>query len=201
MIAWSIDAALKSGCFDRVIVSTDDNEIAQVALSYGAEVPFIRPIWLAGDDLGNNPVIKHAVSSIIDDVCNLGFVCCIYATAPFVTPDDLKRGLETLVSTGSDFSFAVTSYAFPIQRTIRINSENIIEMVNPEHFHTRSQDLDEVWHDAGQFYWGKAEAWLNEGLSFGAKSSPLILPRYQVQDIDTYEDWRRAELLFKALYS
>ena len=201
MIAWSIEAALKSDCFDKVVVSTDDPEIAEVALKFGAEVPFIRPSSLSDDFTSTTPVIKHAVEALSAALNETSLVCCLYATAPFVTPEDLKRGLGKLVTSGSDFAFSVTSYAFPIQRAIRINSEDRIEMVNPEHFNTRSQDLAEAWHDAGQFYWGTTAAWLGERVIFGLGSSPVILPRHRVQDIDTPEDWLRGELLFKALQS
>ncbi|MGV8934441.1 MAG: pseudaminic acid cytidylyltransferase [Gallionellaceae bacterium] len=198
MIAWSIEAALQSACFDQVIVSTDDDEIAEVARQYGAQVPFIRPAELSDDHTGTIPVIRHAIEWFQAQGQAPAQVCCLYATAPFVSVDDLRRGLAVLTDTGSDYAFAVTSYAFPIQRAIRITPANRAEMFNPEHFNTRSQDLEEAFHDAGQFYWGTAAAWLQERRIFAVNSVPLILPRHRVQDIDTPEDWTRAEWLFKS---
>lgn len=199
MIAWSIEAALRSGCFERVIVSTDDMEIAEIALQYGAEVPFMRPAELADDLTGTIPVVRHAVEWCSAQRQDLEQVCCLYATAPFVCAEDIQRGLTVLNETGCDYAFSVTSYAFPIQRAIRFVGENRIEMINPEHFNTRSQDLEEACHDAGQFYWGRTNAWLDGKVIFGPDSTPVILPRYRVQDIDTPEDWLRAELMFKVM--
>ena len=199
MIARSIEAALESGCFDRVIVSTDDMEIAEVAHQCGAEVPFMRPSELSDDYTGTVPVVRHAVEWLIANGEAPELVCCIYATAPFVTGEDIRRGLESLTDSGCDYAFSVTSYAFPIQRAIRITSTGRVDMFHPEHFGTRSQDLEEAYHDAGQFYWGRADAWLRGRVIFGPDSSPVLLPRYRVQDIDTPEDWDRAEWLFKAM--
>lgn len=199
MIARSIRAALESGCFDHVVVSTDDAEIAGIARDYGAETPFMRPPELANDHAGTMPVIAHAISWHEERGQRPDFVCCLYATAPFVRADDLRRGLAVLEDTGADFAFSVTSFAFPIQRAIRMTPSGRVEMFQPEHFQTRSQDLEEAWHDAGQFYWGRAEAWLADKPLLGPGSAPVILPRHRVQDIDTQEDWERAELMFEAL--
>lgn len=199
MIAWSIEAALQSGCFDQVIVSTDDDEIAEVARSYGASVPFMRPAELSDDYTGTIPVIRHAIEWANTHGDSVEHACCLYATAPFVSPDDIRRGFDTLNGTDCNYAFSVTSYAFPIQRAIRLDTEGRVEMFNPEHFNTRSQDLEEAFHDAGQFYWGKANAWLQSTVIFGHGSLPVVLPRHRVQDIDTQEDWVRAEWLFKAM--
>ena len=199
MIAWSIDAARKSGCFDQIIVSTDDAEIAEISREYGAEVPFMRPAELSDDHTATIPVIAHALRWMEQNEVPAEIACCIYATAPFIQPTDLQRGLEVLTQSGGDYAFSVTSYAFPIQRAIRITSENRVEMFNPEYFETRSQDLEAAFHDAGQFYWGRASAWLDEKPIFSPDAAPVILPRSRVQDIDTFEDWERAEWLFKAM--
>lgn len=199
MIAWSIEAALQSACFDRVIVSTDDAEIAEVARQHGAEVPFMRPAELSDDHTGTIPVIRHAIEWFNQQGQSVEQACCLYATAPFVSVEDLRRGLEILQGNSCDYAFSVTSYAFPIQRAIRINGNGRVEMFSPEHFNTRSQDLEEAFHDAGQFYWGRAGAWLQGKLIFSPDSLPVLLPRHRVQDIDTTEDWERAEWLFKAM--
>lgn len=198
IIAWSIEAALRSGCFDQVVVSTDDGEIAEVSKRYGASVPFMRPPELADDHTGTGAVVAHAIEWFLRIGRSPGLACCIYATAPFVTPDDLMRGLDVLESSGSDYAFAVTSYAFPIQRAIRIDAAGRVEMFQPEHFATRSQDLEPAFHDAGQFYWGRSSAWLAGKPIFSRDASPVVLPRYRVQDIDTPEDWARAERMFDA---
>jgi N-acylneuraminate cytidylyltransferase len=199
MIAWSIEAAIQSGCFDRIIVSTDDAEIADVARAHGAEVPFVRPPELSDDHTGTIPVIAHAIQWQNDSGPCATQVCCIYATAPFIQTEDLKRGSELLKNSGADYAFSVTSYAFPIQRAIRIKADQGVEMFQPEYFKTRSQDLEEAWHDAGQFYWGHAAAWLAHKPIFSHKAMTICLPRHRVQDIDTFEDWERAEWLFKAM--
>ncbi|MCL7945964.1 pseudaminic acid cytidylyltransferase [Marinobacter sp. ATCH36] len=200
MIAWSVEAALQSGCFDRVVVSTDSREIAGIADQYGAEVPFIRPSNLSGDLTGTLPVMAHAVNALIDlEQDAKAMVCCIYATAPFVRSIDIARGYEMLVNSDGDFAFSVTTYPYPIQRSLRMTPGGRVEMFWPEYFQTRSQDLEEAWHDAGQFYWGRAEAWAQQRPIFSPQSLPVLLQRYRVQDIDSEEDWVRAEYMFRAL--
>lgn len=199
MIAWSIAAAKESGCFDRIVVSTDDTEIAEVARAHGAEAPFRRPPELSDDHTGTTPVIRHAVEWLSQHDQAPEYVCCIYATAPFIQAEDIHRGLETLQGSGCDYAFSVTSYPFPIQRALRITAQGRTEMLHPEQFNTRSQDLEEVYHDAGQFYWGRASAWLAGKVLFAPHSAPVRLPRYRVQDIDTMEDWQRAEYLFQII--
>lgn len=201
MIAWSIEAALQSHCFDRIIVSTDDCEIAEVARAHGADVPFTRPPELSDDHTGTIPVIAHAIGWVNAHDASVDLACCLYATAPFVQADDLQRGLDVLNTSDADYAFSVTSYAFPIQRAIRITADQRVEMFNPQHFSTRSQDLEEAFHDAGQFYWGRAAAWLAGKPLFSHRAVPLQFPRHRVQDIDTQADWERAEWLFKAMQS
>jgi pseudaminic acid cytidylyltransferase len=201
MIAWSIRAAIESQCFDRIIVSTDDKEIAAIAKEFGAEVPFVRPANLSDDHTGTNPVIAHAIGWQNQHGLAATEVCGLYATAPFVQAADLQRGLQLLHATGADYAFSVTSYAFPIQRAVRITPYDRVEMFQPEQFNTRSQDLEQAWHDAGQFYWGQASAWLAGKTMFSQGSAPVLLARHRVQDIDTPEDWERAEWLFKEMLS
>ncbi len=199
MIAHSIIVAQQSGLFSDIIVSTDDAEIAQVAREYGANVPFVRPPELSDDFATTGAVIAHAVDFMQQNGWSGDAVCCIYATAPFVQTDDLLRGFQQLRDTGADFAFSVCSFAFPIQRALRMNEQGEVAMFQPELFAVRSQDLEEAWHDAGQFYWGTAQAWLAQKPIFNSHSVGVPLPRYRVQDIDTPEDWVRAELLAKVL--
>ncbi|MBT4668525.1 MAG: pseudaminic acid cytidylyltransferase [Lentimicrobiaceae bacterium] len=199
MIGYSIKAAIASECFDKVIVSTDDQEIAEVAKSFGAEVPFMRPDELANDYTTTIPVIKHAIEWFDDQGQSPSEVCCLYATAPFIQEDSIRRAYKKMKQERADYCFTVTSFAFPIQRAIKITVENRIEMFYPEHFETRSQDLEESYHDAGQFYWGKAEAFKQQKPLFSKGSTPYILSRHLVQDVDTPEDWKRAELMYQVL--
>lgn len=199
MVAWSIGAAKESSLFDHIIVSTDDHEIADIARQWGAEVPFMRPAKLADDYTGTNTVVKHAIQWYQDRAHSISLACCIYATAPFIRPEYLRKGHDKLINSDKSFAFSVTSFPFPIQRAIRIDGMGEVKAFWPEYINTRSQDLEEAYHDAGQFYWGRPEAFLNDKVTYSKISIPVILPRYLVQDIDTNEDWRRAELMFEAL--
>ena len=199
MISWSIAAAQESGCFDQIIVSTDDPDIADVAISSGATVPFLRPSDLADDMTGTQPVVIHAIEWLQNEGVELTEVCCLYATAPFVEGQDLRSGLELLRSENARYSMSVTSFPYPIQRALAISSNNRVSMLQPGSFQKRSQDLEEAFHDAGQFYWGTAEAWLSGEPAFLSDTVPVVLPRHRVQDIDTPEDWERAEWIFKAM--
>ena len=198
IIAWSIQAAAESGCFDRIIVSTDDDEIARVALLYGAEVPFVRPVELSDDYTATRPVIAHAVNWLLSNGMQVNYACCIYATAPFLVIDDLIAGLALLQEIRCDYVFPVTSYDYPIQRALRLGRQSRVQMLDPVRFASRSQDLEETYHDAGQFYWGTVSAWNSDGPIFSEKAHGLIIPRSRVQDIDTLDDWNRAELIFSA---
>lgn len=198
IIAHSITVALDSGLFDHVIVSTDDEEIAAAGRAAGAEIPFLRPETLAGDRTGTNAVVKHAIEWYDAAGQAVSHACCIYATAPFVQARYLREGYEKLIATGKAFAFSVTSFPFPVQRGLRINAAGEIEALYPEFRQTRSQDLEPAYHDAGQFYWGRAEAFVDGTVLFSQASVPVLLPRHQVQDIDTEEDWQRAELMFRA---
>jgi len=199
IIAYSIEAALASGCFDKVIVSTDDADIADIARKYGAEVPFLRPAEIADDHATTMDVIQHAIAWCENNGWHAEFVCCIYATAPFISPNDLAKGLA-LVSAGDiDYAFSATSFAFPIQRAISLNDNGSVEMLQPEHVNTRSQDLQEAFHDAGQFYWGKVDAFKAGKAFFSLSSKAILIPRKRVQDVDTLEDWEFAEALYAVM--
>ncbi|MEZ7500919.1 pseudaminic acid cytidylyltransferase [Psychrobacter sp. Arc29] len=201
MIAWSIEAALESDCFDKVIVSTDDKAIADVAKSCGAEVPFIRPRELSDDFTGTIPVIKHAIEYLESQGETYEEVLCIYATAPLVTSKKIIKAYRQFKESKASYCFTATNYAAPIQRAFKINSNKRAEMFQPELFNERSQDLEEAYHDAGQFYWGRAEAFKQLIPVLSESASPYMLPRYLVQDIDTPDDWVLAELLYQVLQS
>ncbi len=200
MIAWSIAVARDSRLFDHIVVSTDDQEIASVAQAYGAEAPFVRPAELANDFAGTTEVIAHATQWMLDQQWSVDAVCCIYATAPFIQVDDLRRGLQELKTGHWAYAFTVTEYASPIFRAFRKHPAGGIEMFFPDEFTRRSQDLPVALHDAGQFYWGRPEAWLAQQRVFDRHSFPILIPRWRVHDIDTEDDWTRAELFWKVLH-
>lgn len=201
MIAWSIEAAKASNLFDHVIVSTDDKDIASIALEYGAEVPFKRPSRLSDDFTGTGEVVKHALEWCIKHIGDIDYVCTLYATSPFIKPQDIIDGFEMLKDGSCQITFTVTSFPFPIQRAIKIADDGSVSMFQPENFYTRSQDLESAYHDAGMLYWATTNAVLQDMTAFSKIAKAQILPRYQVQDIDTQEDWDRAELMYKAWHS
>tara|TARA_B100000315_G_C14494651_1_gene549313 strand:- start:269 stop:958 length:690 start_codon:yes stop_codon:yes gene_type:complete len=198
LIAYSIKTAVNTGIFDDIIVSTDNKEIADVAKEYGAKVPFIRPNALSGDFSTTGDVMVHAMKWIQKNIDSISVVCCIYATAPFIQKEDLLNAYEVFKTNKWSYVFSATTFPFPIQRAIKRLDNGGITMFQPEHFETRSQDLEEAYHDAGQFYFGKPEAWLNNEKIFESKSEVVVLPKWRVQDIDTYEDWISAEYLFNS---
>lgn len=199
MLAWSIEAARKSGLFEHIIVSTDDIEIANVAREWGAEVPFLRPSALSNDFAGTTEVIGHATQWMLEHLGAVEAICCIYATAPLICVEDIKAGFNLLDSDEWMYAFAATDFSSSIFRSFRKGESGGLEMFFPEHFSTRSQDLPLALHDAGQFYWGRPNAWLDGKRIFDAHSAPIVIPRWRVQDIDTPEDWSRAELIFQLI--
>ncbi len=199
IISYSIKQAKACGLFDHIIVSTDDHEIAEISKNLGAEVPFLRPAELSGDFVGTVDVINHAIDYMEKEKAKqVTYACCLYPTAPFVMAEDLREGYMKLSNSEKLFAFSVTTFAFPIQRALKINNDEM-QAFWPENIEKRSQDLEEAYHDAGQFYWGKREGFLQKHQIFSPASIPVILPRERVQDIDTEEDWRRAELLYQLL--
>lgn len=199
MIEHSIVAALSSGCFDEVIVSTDDEEIADISRSAGAKTPFIRPANLSDDYATTAEVIQHAIRWHKEQGNMVDYVCCVYATAPFLKAEDIARGYSLLNETRSaDYAFSVTSFPHPVQRGLVFEGDRL-NALYPEYSNTRSQDLPEVYHDAAQFYWGRASAYLGGVPLFSNKSIGVVIPRFRVQDVDTEEDWVRAELMYRAL--
>ncbi|MGE0052438.1 MAG: pseudaminic acid cytidylyltransferase [Arcobacter sp.] len=198
LIAYSIEVALKSNLFDKVVVSTDDEEIAQISKKYGAEVPFLRPKELSDDFTGTGAVVNHTIDFLKEQGENYDFVCTIYATAPFLDEKYLIESFEKLKNSTAKNAFSCTSMPFPIQRTFKITENERCEMFWPENFMKRSQDLEEAYQDAGQFYWTNLNIKSNE-ITFGKDSIPIVLPRYLVQDIDTAEDWIRAEYMYESI--
>jgi len=198
IIVYSIEAAKNAGIFDRIIVSTDSEQIASIAREFGAETPFMRPAELADDHTGTDAVILHALKQLIEDGKKIDYICCIYATAPFVRAEYIMKGYNTLRDKNVASCFAITTYPFPIFRSLKINNQGRLEIFWPEYWERRSQDLTEAYHDAGQFYWADAKKYLKEKQFCPKDTIPVILPRYLVQDIDTIEDWNMAELMFRA---
>jgi pseudaminic acid cytidylyltransferase len=199
IISYSIRVAHETGLFDRVIVSTDSPEIATIAKECGAEVPFLRPTELANDFAGTAEVVCHAIEWLAKKGMQPEFICCIYATAPFIQANYLKQGYDKLVSSNATSVFSVTTYPYPIYRSLKIIEEGCITMIWPDYENIRSQDLPEAYHDAGQFYWANTNKFLKEKALFVKDSLPVILPRYLVQDIDTLEDWETAERMFATI--
>ena len=201
MIAWSIEAALNSKLFDQVLVSTDDREIAAISVACGADVPFIRPAELSGDFATTTDVIQHAIHQLSSEIQLIDNIFCLYATAPFVQVQMLEQAFDLFNSTTKPSAvFTATSYSFPIQRAIRINRHGYSSPFDQESIVKRSQDLEEFFHDAGQFYLATADSWL-KNIDIFNKGRPLLIPRFFVQDIDTEEDWIYAELMHCALQS
>jgi len=197
LITYSIQVVLESGLFERIVVSTDSDEIASVAKEYGAEIPFKRPTELADDYTGTDEVFIHALRWLHENDKIYNYACCIYPTAPMLKAKYLKNGLESLIKNKAASAFSVTTYPYPIFRSLKLNKQGRLEMIWPEYHKTRSQDLPEAFHDAGQFYWVDVEKYFSEKRIYSKDSIPVFIPRYLVQDIDTPEDWEMAEKLYQ----
>ena len=197
IIAWPIEAAQSSKLFDRIIVSTDNHDIAEIARQEGAEIPFIRPAELADDKIGVTPVVQHAIQELRKTDISIRELCLIYATAPFLRSADLKRGQDVLHTECCNYALSVTTFSAPIQRAFKITNNGRLTMFYPENFNSRSQDLEPAYHDAARS--ANKQAWINNLNIYGPDTVPVTLPRHLVQDIDTEEDWESAEWMFKAL--
>jgi pseudaminic acid cytidylyltransferase len=197
IIAWAILAAQKSGLFDYIVVSTDDDEIKSVSERYGAIVPFIRPADISDDHTPTVPVISHAVKEIDKLYGHVEYACCIYPCSPLLLPSDLIEAFNILESSEVDFVYPIVEYPHPIFRSMRKSKNGKMEFLHPEYELTRTQDLESVFHDAGQFYWGKAEAW-RELKKMHTDGIGMEIPSYRVVDIDTEDDWKRAEMLSRS---
>lgn len=192
MIAYAIDAARNSRLFDHIVVSTDDDEIGEIARAHGAETPFRRPAALADDHTPTVPVVAHALQACEALHGTVDMACCIYPGVPFIEPGDLVHGLELLRSGGAAYTFPVASYPSPIQRALRRDADGTTRPFHPEYAGTRTQDLEPAFHDAGQFYWGTRDAWL-AGTGIHTNAKTFVIPEWRVVDIDTPADWERAE--------
>ena len=198
MIAYAIQGARAAGVFDRIVVSTDDAEIAEIARAHGAELPFTRPASLADDHTGTREVIAHAITACRSLGWTVDEVCCIYPGVPLLRGEDLAAALNLLSPTRAEYVFPVTEFPSAIQRALRRSDDGLTAPFYPEHTQTRTQDLEHAFHDAGQFYWAHAETWLTLP-SIHANARTLVLPSWRVVDIDTPADWERAEALHAAL--
>lgn len=199
LLAWPIQAALASALFDDIVVSTDDQEIAEVAVRYGATIPLIRPAHLADDHTPTAPVVAHAVASMAAQGHRYEAVICIYPAAVFVTPQDLNRSEPLVLRAGEGRHVAsVVRYAHPVQRALRMTDNGTLEPRDPKMIQSRSQDLEPLFHDAGQFYWATPDTWLSE-CPLLAQVVPYEMPAWRVQDIDDEDDWRRAEIIHRML--
>jgi len=199
MISHVIKVAKASNMFDHVIVSTDDNEIANIATYFGAEVPFIRPSELSGDHIATAPVIAHAINECSIFNWEIKNVCCIYPCAPFIQSEDLKEALNYMESNQADFCFPITPFPSAIQRGFKRLKNGKIQHFFQEFELTRTQDLDSAYYDAGQFYWGKTEAW-KKNINILSNGLGYEIPNWRVVDIDNDDDWKRAEIMSNFLF-
>lgn len=199
IMAYSIEAALKSELFDEVMVSTDDEEFAEVAKQYGASVPFLRSETTANDYATTVDVLLEVIETYKQRGMEFDTICCLYSTAPFVTSERLKEASSKL-SDSVDACFTMVEYSYPIQRSLRINEAGQVEMKYPEHLKSRTQDLEKVYHDAGQFYFVKTKTLIEEKTVWCKHTAPLVLSELEVQDLDTLTDWQLAEMKYDLLH-
>ena len=198
MIAYAITAAKESGLFEHIVVSTDDEEIAYVARVWSAETPFVRPSELANDYTATVAVIAHGIEACRSFGWKFDQVCCIYPGVPFIQIDDLRSALARLTSSEAGYCFPVTEYPSAIQRALKLLSNGKMQPFDPEFETTRTQDSEPAYYDAGQFYWGKTETWLTNP-KIHSSGLGYVIPNWRVVDIDTPDDWQRAELIYHAL--
>lgn len=199
MLSWAVDAALKSGLFDRIVVSTDCPEVAGIAETAGAHVPCLRPRELSDDHAPTRPVVQHAIGAVESMYGPVEEICCIYATAAFVLPRDLREGHERMLKSANGFSFSATHFPHPVQRALKLSSDGTAWPLDPEALARRSQDLEPMVHDAAQFYWGTRAAFMSGRSILASGSAAVVLPGWRVLDIDTEDDWMRAELMLELL--
>ncbi|MFZ4454896.1 MAG: pseudaminic acid cytidylyltransferase [Bacteroidales bacterium] len=198
IIAYSIEVALKSGLFEEVMVSTDDPEIAAVAERYGAKVPFLRSENNSGDFATLADVISEVLSKYEVLGTHFDVFCCILATSPFLLFERIQEAYGRMVERDFDSVFPVLRFSYPIQRSLEIQNEKI-GLVYPEYRNSRSQDLEPRYHDSGQFYWMWSDRFRQQQTLFAKNSGAIVLKEWEVQDIDTEEDWKMAEIKYRLL--
>ena len=198
MISYAIEVAQRSELFEEIIVSTDSNEVEEIALSLGAKIPFKRPSSISDDITPTVPVIAHAIKECIKNGFNFNYVCCIYPCVPFLEISDLKDSFKKIKDNKANYCFAISEYNSNILRSFKINKEGKIEKIFPRNELIRTQDLDASYFDAGQFYWGEKNVWL-DSLNIHDNGIPHIIPNWRAIDIDTNDDWLRAEHLYSVL--
>jgi N-acylneuraminate cytidylyltransferase len=197
VISYAINAAINSKAFDKVMVSTDNEEIADIAIRYNAEIPFYRSKQNSSDFASTDDALKEVIDYYNNQGENYDNACCIYPVNPFITEDKIIEGLKTLNSNNFDCVFSAVKYSYPIQRAFRINKDKKMRMINPDNYLIRSQDLDETFHDAGQFYWFKTKSFMKENKMWTDNTSIIELSENEVQDIDNISDWKVAEVKFQ----
>tara|TARA_Y100000294_G_scaffold173442_1_gene189598 strand:+ start:2091 stop:2780 length:690 start_codon:yes stop_codon:yes gene_type:complete len=197
VIVNTIKKLKRSKIFNRIIVSTDSDKIASIAKKYGAEVPFKRPKFLSNGYISGTEVISHSVRFLIKEDYNFDYVCCVYAPNPFLQIKDLRKGYNKIKSKKFNYVFSATPYLFPYYRSFTFSPKQGVKMLFYENYKKRSQDLKEIMCDAGQFYWAHKKVWLQEKIIFGRQSDIIVIPKWRYQDIDTLDDWKRAELISK----
>ena len=200
IIAYSIQTALQSGLFDTVMVSTDDAEIAQISIKYGAEVPFYRSPATSDDHSGTADVMLEVIGQLMATGKEFEFACCLYPTAPLIKIEDLRTGYELLRKNSHISVFPVCPFSYPIYRALQVGQDGKVGMIWPENLNRRSQDLPPAYHDAGQFYWMHIPSFLKEKKLMTSNSGSIILNELQVQDIDNETDWKLAEIKYSILF-
>jgi pseudaminic acid cytidylyltransferase len=196
IISYPIETALKSELFDQVIVSTDSEEIAEVSIQAGAQVPFLRPSELGENEVNLADVVHHTLSELVNRGVQFDYSCCILATAPFLKVETLRKGYEEILENDADSVVSVTRFSFPVLRALKLDDNSRLRFMWPEHELTHSNHLPEAYHDAAQFYWLNTKKFLSSKSLVGREVLPVFLPNYLVKDIDTDEDWTTAEIMY-----
>jgi N-acylneuraminate cytidylyltransferase len=199
IIANTIEKLKESKIFDRIIVSTDSKKIASISKRYGAEVPFRRPKFLSDDYTSGTSVISHSVRFLVKEGYQFDYVCCVYAPNPFLQIADLKKGFKKIQSKKYNYVFSATPYRFPFFRSFTFSHKQGVKMLFYKNFKKRSQDLKQIMCDAGHFYWGHKKSWLQEKVFFTKNSDIIMVPEWRYHDLDTLDDWKRAEIYSKII--
>jgi N-acylneuraminate cytidylyltransferase len=199
IIANTIEKLKESKIFDRIIVSTDSKKIASISKRYGAEVPFRRPKFLSDDYTSDTSVISHSVRFLVKEGYQFDYVCCVYAPNPFLQIADLKKGFKKIQSKKYNYVFSATPYRFPFFRSFTFSHKQGVKMLFYKNFKKRSQDLKQIMCDAGHFYWGHKKSWLQEKVFFTKNSDIIMVPEWRYHDLDTLDDWKRAEIYSKII--